>query len=151
MVYHRRSYKVAWILLTEGKGQFWKLQDLVAKNSEAQTGCPVTYTYTRREGRDCLSATVFASATFKSNTFFLTASLTTCNTATAGTSVLLPTYELFGTAFTNFERVFPCSTIFSSSNYLGALTTNKKLALSGNTLPLAPFSSSHPRSYPACP
>jgi len=54
MVYHRRSYKVAWILLTEAKGQFWKLQDLVAKNSEAQTGCPVTYTYTRREGRELL-------------------------------------------------------------------------------------------------
>ena len=51
MVYHRRSYKVAWILLTESKGQFWKLSDLVAKNSEAQTGCPVAYTYTRREGR----------------------------------------------------------------------------------------------------
>lgn len=54
MVYHRRSYKVAWILLTEAKGQFWKLQDFVAKNSEAQTGCPVTYTYTRREGRALL-------------------------------------------------------------------------------------------------
>ncbi|HYW97661.1 MAG TPA: class I SAM-dependent methyltransferase [Candidatus Elarobacter sp.] len=54
MVYHRRSWKVAWILATEGKGQFWKLQDLVAKNSEAQTGCPVTYTYTRREGRQLL-------------------------------------------------------------------------------------------------
>lgn len=50
MVYHRRSWKVAWILATEGKGQFWKLQNVVAKNSEAQTGCPVTYTYTRREG-----------------------------------------------------------------------------------------------------
>jgi ubiquinone/menaquinone biosynthesis C-methylase UbiE len=54
MVYHRRSYKVAWILLTEGQGQFWKLPELVAKNSEAQTGCPVTYTYTRREGRELL-------------------------------------------------------------------------------------------------
>jgi 2-polyprenyl-3-methyl-5-hydroxy-6-metoxy-1,4-benzoquinol methylase len=54
MVYHRRSYKVAWILLSEGQGQFWKLQDLVAKDSEAQTGCPVTYTYTRREGRELL-------------------------------------------------------------------------------------------------
>lgn len=55
MVYHRRSWKVAWILLTEGRGKFWKLQDLVAKNSEAQTGCPVTYTYTRREGRELLA------------------------------------------------------------------------------------------------
>jgi len=54
MVYHRRSYKVAWILLTEGRGQFWKLPDLVAKNSEAQTGCPVTYSYSRREGRQLL-------------------------------------------------------------------------------------------------
>jgi len=54
MVYHRRSYKVGWILLAEGKGQFWKLSDLVAKNSEAQTGCPVTYTYTRSEGRKLL-------------------------------------------------------------------------------------------------
>jgi 2-polyprenyl-3-methyl-5-hydroxy-6-metoxy-1,4-benzoquinol methylase len=54
MVYHRRSYKVAWILLTESKGRFWKIEELVARNSEAQTGCPVTYTYTRREGREWL-------------------------------------------------------------------------------------------------
>jgi 2-polyprenyl-3-methyl-5-hydroxy-6-metoxy-1,4-benzoquinol methylase len=54
MVYHRRSYKVAWILATEGKGRFWKLSELVAKNSEAQTGCPVTYAYTRRTGRELL-------------------------------------------------------------------------------------------------
>jgi 2-polyprenyl-3-methyl-5-hydroxy-6-metoxy-1,4-benzoquinol methylase len=51
MVYHRRSWKAAWIVLTEGKGQFWKLSKLVAQNSEAQTGCPITYTYTRRQGR----------------------------------------------------------------------------------------------------
>jgi 2-polyprenyl-3-methyl-5-hydroxy-6-metoxy-1,4-benzoquinol methylase len=54
MVYHRHSYKVAWILLTEGKGRFWKLEELIARNSEAQTGCPVTYTYTRRQGREWL-------------------------------------------------------------------------------------------------
>jgi 2-polyprenyl-3-methyl-5-hydroxy-6-metoxy-1,4-benzoquinol methylase len=54
MIYHRRSWKVAGILLTEGKGQFWKLSELVAKNSEAQTGCPITYTYTRREGSEML-------------------------------------------------------------------------------------------------
>jgi SAM-dependent methyltransferase len=50
MVYHRRSWKVGWILLTEGRGRLWKLRELVAKNSEAQTGCPITYTYTRKEG-----------------------------------------------------------------------------------------------------
>jgi 2-polyprenyl-3-methyl-5-hydroxy-6-metoxy-1,4-benzoquinol methylase len=54
MVYHRRSYKVAWILLTEGQGRFWQLEQLVAKNSEAQTGCPVTYTYTKKQGKDFL-------------------------------------------------------------------------------------------------
>ena len=54
MVYHRRSWKVGAILATEGRGRFWKLAELVAKNSEAQTGCPVTYTYTRGEGRKLL-------------------------------------------------------------------------------------------------
>jgi 2-polyprenyl-3-methyl-5-hydroxy-6-metoxy-1,4-benzoquinol methylase len=39
MVYHRRSWKVLKILL-DGWGQFWKLPELIATNSEAQTGCP---------------------------------------------------------------------------------------------------------------
>jgi ubiquinone/menaquinone biosynthesis C-methylase UbiE len=54
MVYHRYSWKVLWILLTYGKGQFWRLAELVAQYSEAQTGCPVTYTFTKREIRDLL-------------------------------------------------------------------------------------------------
>jgi 2-polyprenyl-3-methyl-5-hydroxy-6-metoxy-1,4-benzoquinol methylase len=54
MVYHRWSWKVLWILLGEGRGKFWKLSELVARNSEAQTGCPITYTYTRDEGRELL-------------------------------------------------------------------------------------------------
>jgi 2-polyprenyl-3-methyl-5-hydroxy-6-metoxy-1,4-benzoquinol methylase len=56
MLYHRRSWKVFWILLAEGKGQFWNLRELVARNSEAQTGCPITYTYTRREAQDLLES-----------------------------------------------------------------------------------------------
>ncbi len=47
MVYNRYSWKVLWILLKYGKGAFWKLDELVAKYSEAQTGCPVTYSYSR--------------------------------------------------------------------------------------------------------
>lgn len=47
MVYNRYSWKVLWILLTYGKGQFWRLDELVAQHSEAQTGCPVTYTYSK--------------------------------------------------------------------------------------------------------
>lgn len=54
MLYHRWSWKVAWILMTEGKGAFWKLDELVARNSEAQTGCPVTYTYSPREAERLL-------------------------------------------------------------------------------------------------
>jgi 2-polyprenyl-3-methyl-5-hydroxy-6-metoxy-1,4-benzoquinol methylase len=54
MVYHRRSWKVLGILLSEGRGRFWKLGELVARNSEAQTGCPITYTYSRGEGRELL-------------------------------------------------------------------------------------------------
>ncbi len=48
MLYHRYSWKVLWILATEGRFGFWKLDELVARSSEAQTGCPVTYTYTRK-------------------------------------------------------------------------------------------------------
>jgi ubiquinone/menaquinone biosynthesis C-methylase UbiE len=51
MVYHRDSWKVMWILLAYGRGQFWKSRELVARHSEAQTGCPVTYTYRGDEAR----------------------------------------------------------------------------------------------------
>jgi 2-polyprenyl-3-methyl-5-hydroxy-6-metoxy-1,4-benzoquinol methylase len=51
MVYHRWSWKVLWILFAYGKGRFWKLKQLIAEYSEAQTGCPVTYSYSRSEGR----------------------------------------------------------------------------------------------------
>lgn len=51
MVYNRYSWKVLWIMLTYGRGRFWRLDELVARNSEAQTGCPITYTYTREEAR----------------------------------------------------------------------------------------------------
>ena len=40
--------------MTYGKGKFWRLAEMVARHSEAETGCPVTYTYTKRELRDLL-------------------------------------------------------------------------------------------------
>jgi 2-polyprenyl-3-methyl-5-hydroxy-6-metoxy-1,4-benzoquinol methylase len=52
MVYHRHSWKVLAIAVTQGRGRFWKTDELVATHSEAQTGCPVTYTYTRNGGRE---------------------------------------------------------------------------------------------------
>jgi SAM-dependent methyltransferase len=59
MVYHRYSWKVLWIVLGYGKGQFWRTAKLVARNSEAQTGCPVTYTYSRREARRLIESRGF--------------------------------------------------------------------------------------------
>jgi len=56
MVYNRWSWKVIWILFRYGKGQVWKLDRLIADNSEAQNGCPVTYVYSRRQGRRLLEA-----------------------------------------------------------------------------------------------
>jgi ubiquinone/menaquinone biosynthesis C-methylase UbiE len=52
MVYYRYAWKVFSVVLTEGRGQFWRASEIVAQNSEAQTGCPVTYTYTRRSARE---------------------------------------------------------------------------------------------------
>ncbi len=54
MVYYRYSWKVLWILLTYGKGQFWKMNELVARYSEAQEGCPVTYIYSKKEAKALL-------------------------------------------------------------------------------------------------
>lgn len=48
MVYAKISYKTLWLMHTEGPWEIGTLDPLVAKNSEAQTGCPVTYTYTRK-------------------------------------------------------------------------------------------------------
>ena len=56
MVYHRNSWKALWILLSHGRGRFWDLDKIVARHSEAQTGCPVTYTYSRPEGRRFVEA-----------------------------------------------------------------------------------------------
>jgi ubiquinone/menaquinone biosynthesis C-methylase UbiE len=48
MMYYRRSWKVFWILVKYGKCAFWKLDELIARYSEAQTGCPITYSYTAK-------------------------------------------------------------------------------------------------------
>jgi 2-polyprenyl-3-methyl-5-hydroxy-6-metoxy-1,4-benzoquinol methylase len=59
MVYNRWSWKVLWILFGYGKGRFWKLDRLIAEHSEAQTGCPITYSYSRRSGRRFLEENGF--------------------------------------------------------------------------------------------
>lgn len=54
MVYYRYAWKVLWIMLTNGRGQFWKLDRWIAEHSEAQTGCPVTYSYTKKTIKDLI-------------------------------------------------------------------------------------------------
>lgn len=55
MVYHRYSWKVLWIVLKFGRGQLWRISQLIAQYSEAQEGCPVTYTFSKREVRQLLA------------------------------------------------------------------------------------------------
>src|SRR3954465_1473814 len=55
MVYARVSYKLFWIMREEGVWDMGKIDELIARNSEAQTGCPVTYTYTNDSIRALLA------------------------------------------------------------------------------------------------
>jgi len=54
MVYSRVSYKLFWIMQQEGIWDMSRIDELIARNSEAQTGCPVTYTYTDETVRELL-------------------------------------------------------------------------------------------------
>ena len=54
MVYSRISYKLFWIMKEENIWDMSRLDELIARNSEAQTGCPVTYTYTDESVRELL-------------------------------------------------------------------------------------------------
>lgn len=54
MVYHKLSWKVFWILFRYGYGAFWRLNKLIAENSEAAFGCPVTFAYTKKEFKKLL-------------------------------------------------------------------------------------------------
>lgn len=56
MLYHRVSWKALWILLTYGRGQFWRWGELLQRHSEAQSGCPVTHSYTRKSAHALLES-----------------------------------------------------------------------------------------------
>ena len=61
MMYYRWSWKVLWLLCTEGHFRFWDLDRIIARSSEAQTGCPVTYSYSRRSLAALLEDAGFAA------------------------------------------------------------------------------------------
>jgi|RhiMethySRZTD1v2_1073278.scaffolds.fasta_scaffold63669_2 SAM-dependent methyltransferase len=46
MVYSRVSYKLFWLMHEQGTWDLGRIDEVIARHSEAQTGCPVTYTYT---------------------------------------------------------------------------------------------------------
>jgi SAM-dependent methyltransferase len=54
MVYSRVSYKLFWIMKEERVWDMSRIDELVARHSEAQTGCPVTYTYSDDTARALL-------------------------------------------------------------------------------------------------
>jgi len=54
MIYHRWSWKMISTVLAKGHGAFWRLDELIAWESEAQRGSPVTFTYTRAGARNLL-------------------------------------------------------------------------------------------------
>jgi SAM-dependent methyltransferase len=55
MVYARVSYKLFWIMKEENVWDMARIDELIARNSEAQTGCPVTYTYSDQTARELLT------------------------------------------------------------------------------------------------
>jgi SAM-dependent methyltransferase len=54
MLYAKWSWKVLWIVFTYGYGAFWRVRELVARYSEAEIGCPVTYVYSKAEAKALL-------------------------------------------------------------------------------------------------
>jgi SAM-dependent methyltransferase len=55
MVYARISYKLFSMMRDEGVWDMSRIDELIARNSEAQTGCPVTYSYTDESVRTLLA------------------------------------------------------------------------------------------------
>ena len=55
MVYNRHSWKVFWMVVKYGRGNFRRMRELIAQHSEAQFGSPVTYAYTKDELRGLLA------------------------------------------------------------------------------------------------
>jgi ubiquinone/menaquinone biosynthesis C-methylase UbiE len=54
MLYARVSYKLFAIMKEEGLWDMGRIDELIARRSEAQTGCPVTYTYLADDARRLL-------------------------------------------------------------------------------------------------
>lgn len=49
MLYSKISFKLFWLMMEEGKSNIQGINELVRHNAEAQSGCPIAYTYTFKE------------------------------------------------------------------------------------------------------
>jgi ubiquinone/menaquinone biosynthesis C-methylase UbiE len=70
MVYHRHSWKTLWILFKYGRLKFWRFSELIATFSEAQEGCPITYTYSKNEAKKLLETKGFQTVDLKVDHIF---------------------------------------------------------------------------------
>jgi SAM-dependent methyltransferase len=68
MLYSKISYKLFW-LMHENKWSFNNSSSLIQTFSEAQTGCPITYTYTFDEIKDLLPNDLFVEKIWKDHIF----------------------------------------------------------------------------------
>lgn len=59
MVYHRYAWKWIEMFLRHGRQLGWKFEEVVRDRSEAQTGCPITHVYNRREAHRLLAENGF--------------------------------------------------------------------------------------------
>lgn len=55
MIYSKVSYKLFRVMQEEDQWDMGAIDEIMAKRSEAQSGCPVTYTYTFDEARQLLA------------------------------------------------------------------------------------------------
>lgn len=69
MVYAKISFKLFWIMRETGVWDLSKIDALLAKYSEAQVGCPVTYTYTCDGVRELLGPEFSVQELYKDHIF----------------------------------------------------------------------------------
>lgn len=69
MLYSRFSYKLFWLMDSYNTWNFATADSLVQEYSEAQSGCPVTYTYTFDEVKDLLAPTLEIKDIWKDHIF----------------------------------------------------------------------------------
>lgn len=69
MVYSRFSYKLFWLMWIYDKWNMSNADEIIQNYSEAQTGCPVTYTYTFDEVKDLISPGLELKSIWKDHIF----------------------------------------------------------------------------------